>query len=88
VAIIGLAGYGALFATALIGLQSGFGTARAVPIVLAGGAVGGLAFSAYLTYLEAFVIHAWCQWCVVSAALAVLVFILALPEFRRLRSGQ
>jgi len=27
---------------------------------------GGLAFSAYLTYLEAFVIHAWCLICLAS----------------------
>jgi hypothetical protein len=55
-------------------------------LVLAGGATIGLLFSAYLTYLEAFVIHAWCRWCIASAVLAVLIFIFTLPEFRRLRS--
>lgn len=34
----------------------------------------GLAVSAYLTYLEAFVVEAWCSWCVVSAGLTVLAF--------------
>ncbi len=29
-------------------------------------ALGGLAFSLYLTYLEAFVIHAWCLLCLAS----------------------
>lgn len=29
-------------------------------------ALGGLAFSLYLTYLEAFVIHAWCIVCLAS----------------------
>jgi len=28
---------------------------------------------AYLTYLEAFVIRAWCQWCVAAAAVTVLM---------------
>jgi uncharacterized membrane protein len=35
----------------------------------------GLLVSAWLTYLEAFVIQAWCSWCVVSAILALLAFL-------------
>jgi len=31
-------------------------------------ALGGVIYSAYLTYLEVAVIHALCVWCVVSAA--------------------
>jgi uncharacterized membrane protein len=85
VPMIGLAGYGALMLTAIAGLQPAFAHRRIVPLALAGGASIGLAFSAYLTYLEAFVIHAWCRWCVGSAVLAVLIFLFALPEFRRLR---
>lgn len=36
----------------------------------------GLAASVWLTYLEAFVIKAWCSWCVISAVLAVMAFLL------------
>lgn len=36
--------------------------------------LGGLVVSAYLTWLEAFVIFAWCRWCVVSAILATAAF--------------
>jgi uncharacterized membrane protein len=35
-------------------------------------ALVGLGFSAYLTYLELFVIDAICQWCVASAVLMAL----------------
>jgi len=35
----------------------------------------GLIVSAWLTYLEMFVIEAWCRWCVVSAALTVIAFL-------------
>lgn len=86
VPVLGLLGYAALMVTAMMGLQPSFAGRRAVAAVIAAGATIGLLFSAYLTYLEAFVIHAWCRWCIGSAVLATLIFIFALPEFRRLGS--
>ena len=60
VAVIGIAGYVALLAAAAVpgdaGRLGGFLTALV-----------GFGFSAYLTYLELFVIDAICQWCVASA---------------------
>lgn len=41
----------------------------------------GFAFSVYLTFLEAFVINAYCFWCVVSAIIATVLFGLALMQF-------
>ena len=38
-------------------------------------AIVGVAFSAYLTYLELFQIHAICQWCVGSAVVMTLLAI-------------
>jgi uncharacterized membrane protein len=87
VPVIGLAGYGALMVIAMAGLQPSLARQRAVPALIAAGATVGLAFSAYLTYLEAFVIHAWCRWCIGSAVLAVLIFLFAIPEFRRMRGA-
>lgn len=40
----------------------------------------GALFSLWLTYLELFVIHAICQWCVVSAILAVALFVVAVMD--------
>lgn len=37
----------------------------------------GFIVSAYLSYLEAFVIEAWCLWCVGSAVIATLAMIVA-----------
>ncbi len=36
-------------------------------------ALGGWLFSMYLTAIEAFVLHAWCNWCVTSAILITLL---------------
>jgi uncharacterized membrane protein len=37
--------------------------------------VSSLIYFGYLTYLEANVIHAWCQWCVATSIVAVILFL-------------
>lgn len=86
VPVIGILGYGLLFVAALLGIQPRFEEDRRVPLLLIAAAVAGAAFSGYLTWLEASVIHAWCRWCIVSAILAGLILLFALPELRRLRA--
>lgn len=39
-------------------------------------ALGGFGFSVYLTYIELFKIEAICQWCVASAILMTILFLL------------
>ncbi|HSJ15703.1 MAG TPA: vitamin K epoxide reductase family protein [Longimicrobiales bacterium] len=88
VPFLGLAGYGALLAAALFGLQPDRQDDRRISIVLLAGAVLGFGFSLYLTYLEAVVINAWCRWCVASAIIATLILLAAIPEIRKIgRSG-
>ena len=82
----GAAWYGAVLALALM-LAGGASASKKPGALLAILATGGLAFSVYLTALEAFVIHAWCRWCIVSAVLTVLIFLLVAP-WRRLGSGR
>ncbi len=84
VAALGVVGYLVLMVLAFLGLQPSLGRSRVVPVGLLGGGVLGVGFSLYLTYLEAFVIHAWCQWCVTSALLMLLAFLASLPELRRI----
>lgn len=86
VAGIGVAGYVVLFALSFAGIRPGLRRSGAIGGLLVAASAGGVAFSAYLTYLEAEVIHAWCQWCVISAVLVTLIFIASLPELGRLRS--
>ncbi len=83
VALFGLVGYIVIFALAMIGVQPRWVAARSVAILLVLISGIGTAFSAYLTYLEAAVIHAWCQWCVVSAVLMTVIFILSLLGMRK-----
>ncbi len=39
-----------------------------------------LGVTVWLTYMEAYVIRAWCQWCLVSALITVLIFLTATVE--------
>lgn len=85
VAAWGLAGYLSILGIAMLGTLPRFMEASWVSAGLL--ALTGVAvlFSIYLSILEEFVIHAWCQWCIASAVLAVLAFAFSLPELRRLR---
>jgi uncharacterized membrane protein len=87
VAAWGLVGYVAILGLALTGTHPQLADSRLVPVGLL--ALTGLAvlFSIYLSFLEEFVIHAWCQWCIISAILSVLAFAFSLPEIRRLRGS-
>jgi uncharacterized membrane protein len=65
VAVFGIFGYVVLLVAAIVSGDSGrFGGFLA--------ALVGFGFSAYLTYLELFVIDAICQWCVASAVVMAL----------------
>lgn len=49
-------------------------------------ALVGTLYSAYLTYLELFVIRAICQWCVVSAVLVMAALLLGVLRLKRVGS--
>jgi uncharacterized membrane protein len=81
VAAWGLGTYVVLFALALAGLQGAPSRPVAWALTLLSG--WGVAFSGWLTYLEHFVIHAICMWCVISAMLMALIFIASVTSLRQ-----
>jgi len=83
VAAYGAAGYLALLVVALVGLQESWAGLRGPTLWLAVISGLGVAFTIYLTYLELFVIHALCRWCVASAAIIVAIFAASLAGLRR-----
>jgi len=78
--------YAGLLVLAFLALGPAAGK-RWLDVLLALVVTGGLLFSAYLTGIELFVLHAVCMWCVISAVLAVILFVLARP-WRVLRGSQ
>ena len=83
VAAWGMGTYALLLALALLGLQEGFATSRAIAWGLAAVSGWSVVFSGWLTYLELFVIQAICMWCVTSAVIVTLIFAASLVDLRR-----
>ena len=82
VSLIGVLGYAGLLGLSLASLQTG--SYRQWPVRLMTIAAGiGVAFTLYLTYLELFVIHAMCRWCVVSGVIILAIFVVAMFDLRR-----
>ena len=76
VAVLGLVGYFVILVSLAIRGEIG----RAIGFMTA---LIGFGFSAYLTYREAFSIHAYCEWCLGSAAVMTLLVILTGIRFLR-----
>ena len=74
VAAIGVAGYAVIFITSLLNIKK-----RNKWLILYILALTGFIFSAYLTYLELFVINAICMYCIFSAVLMTVIFVSLLP---------
>lgn len=86
VAAYGVAGYAVLLAVSIVGLQPAFAARRGPTLVLGVLAGGALLFTLYLTYLELFVIHAICRWCVGSAVVTTAIAAVAVPAALRKRT--
>jgi uncharacterized membrane protein/thiol-disulfide isomerase/thioredoxin len=83
VGVLGLLGY--------VGLLAAWLARKILPrfeklavLAFLGMSVFAVIFSLYLTYLELFVIHAVCIWCIISAWLVTFLLLLGLPPAVRL----
>ncbi len=70
VSVVGLIGYASLLFAATLRTEGGVYLGFFLALV-------GTLFSAYLTYLELFVVRALCQWCLASAGVMVVALICA-----------
>ena len=85
--IIGLASFSIILV--LLALQSQFSNYRQqglpyITLAMFGLSLTGTLYSAYLTYLEFFVIYAVCRWCITSAIIMTTLFVLSVLNLRQL----
>ena len=83
VAVIGLAGYVTILALSLLRGRVNTEVDLYLPVLSFGAALIGVLYSAYLTYLEAFVILAWCFWCLASAVIISAIWVLSIVDLRK-----
>jgi uncharacterized membrane protein len=85
VAAWGLAFYASVLTLSLAGLTERYESSRPLALGMLALTSWGTIFSLWLTYLELFVIRAICQWCVISAILAVGLTVVSYLDWRELR---
>lgn len=76
VALIGIVGYALLLGLSLA-------CSRMASALLLAGALAGLAFALYLTYIEAFILAVWCILCLGSLAVISAITVLAALRLRQ-----
>jgi uncharacterized membrane protein len=78
VALIGILGYAALLAFATF-----YRDKAETPGILLAGSLGGLGFALYLTYVEKYILSAWCILCLGSLAIILTIAVLSVVVFLR-----
>lgn len=79
---LGLVGYILILLTLVLETRLPFLQTRGRLIVF-GLTLFGVLFSGYLTAIEAFVLHQWCEWCVGSAITMTVLFIVSFARLWR-----
>jgi uncharacterized membrane protein len=85
VPLLGILGYALILGLAMAGIQPRFIEDRRIAWALLVTCAAAAVFTLYLNYLEAFVIRAWCRWCIGSAVIVAALFLLSLKEIPRLK---
>ncbi len=83
----GLAAYIALFGLAIAGSAEAREQSITIARLLVALAGFSVLVSAWLTYLELFVIHAICIWCLTSALLWVVILAVSVADLRAVSRG-
>lgn len=79
VSTLGLVGYVGIFLGWLVWQFGPRSVQRITPLLIWGMCFFGVLFSAYLTFLEPFVLGATCMWCIFSAVLMIILLLASTP---------
>lgn len=87
VALWGVGFYVAMFGISVAGSLGARVESRTISIALVAVSGWGVLFSGWLTYLEIAEIHAICRYCVVSASLVLVLFVVSGADLLDQRAG-
>ncbi|MGA9190393.1 MAG: vitamin K epoxide reductase family protein [Anaerolineales bacterium] len=83
IGVLGVVGYGLILAIHFYRRDLSGSAANRASLAIYALGLGGTAFSAYLTFLEIFVIGAVCAWCLSSAVVMAALLALSVPDAHR-----
>lgn len=83
----GLGFYITALIVAVVGTSPGWSARREPSVILATISLIGVVFSGWLTYLELYVIGAVCRYCVASAVIVTLIFIMSVVDLYDVSRG-
>ncbi len=86
VATWGAGFYASMLVLTILGMQERFAESTGLSLVMLVLTGWGVLFTGWLNYLEAYVIHAWCEWCLFSAGMVLVLFILAVLDYRETKA--
>lgn len=86
VATWGAGFYATMLVLTIAGLQERYADSRGLSLALLVLTSWGALFTAWLNYLEGFVLHAWCEWCLFSAGMVLVLWVLAILDWRETRA--
>jgi len=87
VAAWGLGFYVVALILSMLGIQEKYADSRTFSVALVVLTGWGVVFSGWLTYLELFVINAICIWCVTSACIVAIMFLVSIADLREFRTA-
>ena len=87
VAVWGLGFYVSALLLAMLSIQEKYADSRAFSVAFVALTGWGVVFSGWLTYLELFVINAICIWCVTSACIVAIMFLVSISDLRDFRTA-
>jgi vitamin-K-epoxide reductase (warfarin-sensitive) len=83
VALLGILGY-----LLILSLATVYHEKAETPFILGAAALGGLGFALYLTYIEGFILQAWCILCLSSLALVSAIAVLTVVNVVKVLRAQ
>ena len=86
ISLLGLVSYAIVAVLAVLAIRR-WRHREWVPLAVFGLSLAGTLYSAYLTYLELYVLHAVCPWCVGSAFVSLGLLVASLADLLSLRRG-
>ncbi|HIE24570.1 MAG TPA: vitamin K epoxide reductase family protein [Anaerolineales bacterium] len=82
IAILGMATYLAIIGILFFEKRVDFLKENGL-LALFGISLVGVLYSIYLSYLEEFVLHAWCPYCILSAIVISIIFVISIVRIKK-----